>query len=357
MSRSGTDHLAYLDGWRGIAIIVVLVAHFQFGSAMWIGNFGVQLFFVLSGYLMGGLLFVKQVSLKDFFVRRITRIFPTFLVFVMVMVVYAAFLQPRPYVVPLEEILATLLFMRTYFPAEVSIDAGTWPIGHMWSLNVEEHSYMLLGAGALLVRSLRMKNAKLVFLWLSVLSVLFISLYYPTHQPDGATPWHRRSEAAALGLLASAAYRVTILNFPGRWFSRSAPLLPLLALGMAIVCYWIYARQGMFAHPSLKYTLVPLLLAYSINHLAHVPNLVRGALSSRILCWFGTCSFSLYLWQQPFYYAHEAFGMPLAPALLGALACGSLSFYLLENPLRLYLNQKWKSRTTKTVATTDPIAS
>jgi peptidoglycan/LPS O-acetylase OafA/YrhL len=343
MNSSTSPHLAYLDGWRGLAIVVVLFAHFQHEYFKWAGNLGVQLFFVLSGYLMGGLLFIKEVPLRDFFARRFSRILPTFLVFVTLMAIYAATLQKKPYLVPFDEFLATLVFARTYFPADISINAGTWQIGHMWSLNVEEHSYVLLALGALIVRTLGRKNLALIFLWLSVLAALFFTLYYPTHQPDGASPWHRRSEAAALGLLASAAYRVTLSRCSLRWLAHPWPALPLLSLVVAVFCYWIFAWHGS-AQPVLKYTLAPLLLAYSINHLGQAPDLVRRALSSRILCWFGTCSFSLYLWQQPFDQAYRALALPMLPMLMGALACGAVSFYCLENPLRLYLNKKWATR-------------
>jgi len=343
MKRNSSPHLAYLDGWRGLAIIVVLFAHFQHETFKWAGSLGVQLFFVLSGYLMGGLLFIKEVPLTDFFARRLSRILPTFLVFVALMALYAATLQPKPYSVPFGEFLSTLAFARTYFPADVSINAGTWQIGHLWSLNVEEHSYVLLACGALVVRMLGRKDAALVFLWLSVLAVLCVTLYYPAHLPDGASPWHRRSEAAALGLLASAAYRTTLSRASIAWLENPWPLLPLLSLAVAVFCYWIFAWHGS-AQPVLKYTIAPLLLAYSINHLAQAPALMRRALSSRILCWFGTCSFSLYLWQQPFDQAFRALKLPALPMLAGALVCGAVSFYCLENPLRLYLNEKWATR-------------
>jgi peptidoglycan/LPS O-acetylase OafA/YrhL len=356
MSPNNSPHLAFLDGWRGLAIVVVLVAHFQSNTLAWMGNLGVQLFFVLSGYLMGGLLFIKEVPLKDFFARRFTRVFPTFFVFIAAMAIYAMTLQPKLYAVPISEFLSTLAFARTYFPAEISISSGDWPIGHMWSLNVEEHSYILLGAGALLVRSLRQHGAALVFLWLSVLVVLFFTVYYPMHHPDGASAWHRRSEAAALGLLAAAAYRTTAASPSFGWTRNTPPALPLLSFVVAILCFWLNSRGGRFSGPILQYTLAPLLLAYSMNHLAQAPDVIRQALSSRVLCWFGTCSFSLYLWQQPFYYVHARFGMPIAPALIGALACGALSFYCLENPLRQYLNNQWRLRQQKKlVVCSDPV--
>ena len=348
--------IPYLDGWRGLAIIAVLVAHFQHQTLSWLGNFGVQLFFVLLGYLMGGLLFIKEVSLKDFFAKRFSRVLPTFFVFVTVMMVYAATLQPRSYSVPMSEFLSPLVFARTYFPADVSINSGTWPIGHMWSLNVEEHSYIVLGIGALVARNLRRKSVALGFLWLIVLAALFFSVYYPSHIPAGATEWHRRSKAAALGLLASAAYRVTAIHPSFKRLAATTSPACLISLAMALLCYCIYEVHGGTRSPILKYTLAPLFLAYSINHLLHAPEIFRRLLSSKLLCWFGTCSFSLYLWQQPFYYAYVEHGLPLVQALFGALICGTISFYCWESPVRNYLNKKWTPRNKTTLAQKSPVS-
>ena len=67
------NNLPYLDGWRGLAIVLVLQSHFGLGGG---GRLGVALFFALSGYLMGGLLFVRKPPLRQFWRRRVARIVP-----------------------------------------------------------------------------------------------------------------------------------------------------------------------------------------------------------------------------------------------------------------------------------------
>lgn len=333
MTKLGTGNIPYLDGWRGLAIIGVLISHFDLLAVDWMGQFGVQLFFVLSGYLMGGLLFIKHVRLSDFFVRRISRVFPTLWVFVAAMAVYAS-VQPKPYDVTFSEIAAVLTFTRTYL-GETNIWAREWAIGHVWSLSVEEHSYIFLAAGAFMVRG-KGKFAAPAFLALSVLMVLAVIIWYQMHPPAGLSPWYVRSEVAALGLLGAACYRVSADRMP--WLRKSHPILALIAFLVALLAYSIYAHKG------LQYTLAPLCLAYVINHLSGAPAWIHAALSNKVLRWFGLCSFSLYLWQQPFYYAYEMYGLPLVPALVLALVTGAISFYVLENPVRLYLNRKWAER-------------
>lgn len=89
-SRSAT---AYLDGWRGMAILLVLYAHFSLGAG---GDLGVLLFFVLSGLLVSDLLFQRQVGIGVFCWRRATRILPTFWLYLGAMAIYAGALQPVP---------------------------------------------------------------------------------------------------------------------------------------------------------------------------------------------------------------------------------------------------------------------
>src|ERR1044071_1561851 len=76
------QHLDYLDGWRGLAITFLLIGHFFRVPGMGFAVMGVALFFVLSGYLMGQLLFIKNTALDVFYRRRIARIIPAHLFFI-----------------------------------------------------------------------------------------------------------------------------------------------------------------------------------------------------------------------------------------------------------------------------------
>src|SRR4029078_3377116 len=85
-AKSGDPfHIAYLDGWRGMAIVLVLVAHFL-GTGHYIdaGRFGVDIFLVLFGMLISGTLFLKNIPLFTFYQRRISRIIPAFFLFTII---------------------------------------------------------------------------------------------------------------------------------------------------------------------------------------------------------------------------------------------------------------------------------
>jgi peptidoglycan/LPS O-acetylase OafA/YrhL len=333
MPIASNRNIPHLDGWRGTAILGVLLAHFLKLEAL--GGFGVQMFFVLSGLLMGQLLFVKQVGLKSFFFRRFSRVLPTFWLFTAAMVIYAAHFQRGAYHVPFSELASVLAFLRTYYPADPHIWSNNWPIEHFWSLNVEEHSYAYLALGAVLLRLFRRRPVLDIFLAGSTGVVLLLTAHQ-FHVLGDSTYWAIQSQYAALGLLASASYGVLKQKYASRLRIAVPGLLPILAFLIALLCYTSYRQQG------LHLTAAPLLLAFAVNHLNAVPVIVRKLLSAAWLRWLGVCSFSLYLWQQPFHHAAKHDPAHSMLYLIAAIAAGALSFYLFENPVRSRLNAWWE---------------
>jgi peptidoglycan/LPS O-acetylase OafA/YrhL len=355
---SSQAHLLYLDGWRGAAIITVLLSHFV-GTFLGAGTFGVELFFVLSGYLISGILFIDRVPLKSFFKRRISRIYPAFLFYLAAMYVYARYGSQNHYAVSLEELFFTLTFLRTYLPVDNSIWSELWPIGHIWSLNVEEHSYIWLGCGSFFCRRFKLPRLDWLFIFASLLaSCACVLLYAGYPETMVQSPWHLRTECAAVGLLAAAAYRITRYRFailqktPPRFF---APIL--LAIGI-----FFYSENDLLGAVSL---ITPICLALALNHLGETYSFILKFLSLAPLRWFGLCSFSIYLWQQPFYTAvmhREPWAVNIGQTVFSAIAnahipfaeevtgylvlipiiiIGATSCYAIENPCRRYLNKRW----------------
>ncbi|MDQ2819453.1 MAG: acyltransferase [Pseudomonadota bacterium] len=335
MQTKTIQSIPYLDGWRGLAILLVLVSHFLLGAG---GELGVALFFVLSGYLVSGMLFQRETGLGIFFWRRATRILPTFWLYLAVMAVYTAMLQPMPHTIPAGEMLATLTFLRTYLPPGESIWSAHWPIGHVWSLNVEEHAYLVLGLIAVLVRASGVKWLLRAALFGCVGASCVCIFYYSRTPPGAGSPWMLRSECAALGMLASAWIHTSRPLSTFSWIRNGHWSIAPLALLAGLLCYVPGAPY--LAAPGLA----PLLLALAVNYLDCAPPPLLRLLSLRFLRWCGMCSFSLYMWQQPFYKAIALYGLPRPAALAMALAVGTGAFYCFEKPLRQYLNRVWQER-------------
>lgn len=343
--------IPYLDGWRGVAILLVLIDHFLPHRYWYPGKLGVELFFVLSGLFMGRLLFIKKVPLSSFFAKRFSRIIPTFWVYVAAMWIYATFYQPKTAHVGIGELASILTFTSTYF---LSLWEAKWPIGQLWSLNVEEHSYVYLAIGAAVIARARGKISASGFLAVTLIAVCLVIVLYMCHVlVVTGSPWRIRSEVACIGLMASAA--ICVWREQGRMNWIENRIFPLAALAIGIVSF----RPRSTLQWNFMILVAPILFAFAVNYASTFPEILKRLLSLKVLRWFGTCSFSIYLWQGPFYDASIENGAPAALCLLGSLIVGALSFYLIENPTRIYLNRKWDERNTTRSAPstifTDPV--
>jgi hypothetical protein len=112
-----TKHVDYLDGWRGGAILLLLVGHFAAlptisGHSFYTGRLGVECFFVLSGRLMAEILFLRQIPIGIFYWRRISRIFPALWLFLGALT-FATVLYPQIDVTSLKA-LASVAFLVNY---------------------------------------------------------------------------------------------------------------------------------------------------------------------------------------------------------------------------------------------------
>lgn len=313
-----TKHVGYLDGWRGFAILGVLSAHFFPVAFMDSGRLGVDLFFALSGLLMSQILYERRVPLREFYSRRISRVIPAFVVYVIVVFFVGALAGVAT---DLHEFIATLTFLRTYLGD--SIWSSPVPIGHLWSLNVEEHTYIALATLTLVPGALKREGYALALLAALTLAA---NLYWSTHPIVDA---ELRTECAATGILASAGYRTFARRF------NPEPWMPVAALLAGAACYLSVA------HWALRPLVAPFLIAFAVNHLG-ASQALQKILQAAWLRHLGIWSFSLYLWQQPFFSMRHS--VPPAVGLAAAFVVGLASFYFLENPVRRWLNQRWSPK-------------
>jgi peptidoglycan/LPS O-acetylase OafA/YrhL len=320
------QHLPFLDGWRGLAILAVLVGHFlTSGTALYSGRLGVELFFVLSGRLMAQILFVERTPLTVFYFRRASRILPALIALTVALLLAQQVLGNVP--VTLWDAAMALTFTFNYAGAPNSA------LAHVWSLCIEEHAYLVLGLLAWVTRG-NPSTAKPMLVAIALLcmangalqTVLLERNYYDVY-------WHSDVRAASIFAGAALYLLAQHTHAPQSW-------VPLLSAGLGA------ALQFYKVPDPIKYSLGTALLAYGVATIEHAPLRLMRCLSSKALVLCGVWSYSLYLWQQPFYIAATGSHPINRCALLVAAAfCALVSFHLIEAPARAALNKRLKRNT------------
>lgn len=327
-----------LDGWRAVAISLVLWHHaamaFYPTEAQWenslsrFGAFGVDIFFALSGLLITRLLLLEHAKynslhLAGFYVRRAFRILPAFGLFLVGLTAIGAWISRA-------EILSSLLFFRNYLP----IDLGTPESMHLWSLAVEEHFYILWpGLLYLLLRHSRQLAANA-----AVMLAIGIGLWRmlePSLDPPlfPLVPEHFRTDLRLDALLWGSIVAFSLDGASIEEKLRSQLKLPawiaITALAVAGI-YYYSLLTGMFVA-----VLIPFVLAGTYLH----PDwLISRALSWGPVLWVGRISYSLYLWQQllllqPFGHSQESLLHSWPWNLVATFAIAACSYHFIEVPM------------------------
>ncbi|MGC5799155.1 acyltransferase family protein [Sphingomonas sp. NFX23] len=319
--------LDYLDGWRGIAIIVVLLGHFAPGIPQ-AGALGVDLFFVLSGRLMAKILIRDRYPLSDFFVRRFSRVYPALFVLATVMLIFSiigrALGKHYNSLITNIDYVSALTFWLNYKVAFIG-EAGA--LSHIWSLCVEEHSYIILAfMAAVASRSEKVGGVAFLIAAAAVLNGFLLSQHGGTeHQIF----W--RTDVRLAPLFFSFAF---YLASDRAKRVMSALCLPAFVIG----CILPFTEFPM----AIQVAATAVLLALSVNGLDGAADTIRRVLEHRPLRYIGIISYSLYLWQQPFFTMHERISSALL--LPAVVVCALASYYLVENPARAYINEHWSKR-------------
>jgi peptidoglycan/LPS O-acetylase OafA/YrhL len=326
MDQRVPHHLPCLDGWRAVAIVCLYVGHFFPVTGINLGAVGVHLFFVLSGLLMARILFVRPMPIPVFYKRRVARVFPSLYFYIFaIAALYAALGLPTSW----HEIVAAQSFTINYF---VGATTAVMPLGHVWSLCVEEHSYVLLSLVALGHRAGKLDARRTV----GLLAVLWAAcgLAYWSICPHEHLAFDRwlHSEVSAFGIFAAT---WLLLWLDGARLRQSRPWMFVVLALVGFGAHWWSVALPLTAVFGTG------AFALAVNLVERAPRAVQWLLSRAPLRQLGLWSFSLYLWQQPFYLMVWRRGLPAWQGMLLALGTGIVAYYLLERPVRAWLNQRW----------------
>ncbi len=299
-AKKGSDRSRTLDALRAVAILLVLGRHASVAE-VWtrIGWCGVDLFFVISGFLISGLLFQEykrfgDIRLKTFWLRRGLKIYPAFYVYTLVLTLILASKMPGfPGAnVPVRPLLMDATFLSSYFQGLS---------GHTWSLAIEEHFYFLLPVFLLVLLKLRPKkedpfaSIPFVFLLIASASLWLRVAARPANPQDYFSylfPTHLRMDGLFCGVMIGY-----LFHFKPKLLSRVAGW-PLLIAGIALLTPIYFFEIENWNMYTWGLTCTFLGFACIVICAIHVP-LERGrllALPVDLLARIGFYSYSIYLW-------------------------------------------------------------
>ena len=363
---TGFDHIQGLDGLRAFSVIAVLLYHAHFGWASG-GFLGVEVFFVISGFLITGLLLKEharqgRIQIGQFLLRRARRLLPALFALLLCVTVYGwLFLGPessqfRP------DLVTSLFYVENWYQifsgSSYFADQGLPLLRHLWSLAVEEQFYFawpILVAACLAFRKTRTWTLLGVTAVLAGASCL---LAYRLADPFNASAMlaseslnrvYLGTDTRALGLLLGALLAMVLALRPAsprtrRWAGAAVDLAAFLALAglgtimatLDIQAPWLY--RGGF----LGVDVLTLILLFSL--VSASASWMRVLLRWAPLEWVGKRSYGLYLWHWPvFRLLRPDQGGVLAPVLclLVTLALTEASYRWIELPIRSQGFLKW----------------
>jgi peptidoglycan/LPS O-acetylase OafA/YrhL len=332
-----------LDILRAIAILLVLGRHFPH-YAFWgqIGWIGVDLFFVLSGFLISGILFqeFKQtgtIRFSRFIVRRGLKIWPALYFFLICMAAPLA-LSHQPFPRDLFAAAAGFYINYSFSIAHHGVVRSTsFVLSHTWSLAVEEHFYLFLPLLLILLIRFRRNFRLIPFLFAGIVA-LSLALRVMTH-PLEAYATHLRMDGLFAGVTLAYLYHFKPSGF--QELTRNYVLLFLLPAMIVPALYPWESRVMQTVGLSCLWAAFSLLVAWASVRRASSR---LGQFLARALAFVGLHSYSIYLWHAPlavlFRFSHLASATSFWGYIVAAIGVGAGMSRVIEQPV-LRLRDKW----------------
>ena len=344
-----------IDGLRAIAIGAVIFYHAQiniFGFQLFRGGFiGVDIFFVISGYLITSIILKELVttgsfSFKNFYERRVRRILPALLFVMLVSLPFAwMYLLPNNFVDFSKSILYSLGFSSNFYfhysSQQYGAESGLFkPFLHTWSLSVEEQYYILFPIVLLIIFKYFRK-----YLIHILIFAFFVSL--------GLADWGSRNHPSFnFYVLPTRVWELlagSILAYfeirSGHRSKHQALNLILPTIGLLLISHSILFFDDKMFHPSF-YTLSPIIGVCLIIWFSNLNEITTKVLSTKLFVSIGLISYSLYLWHYPiFAFARISEFMEgnfVNKIFIGfaILSFSIISYYCVERPSR---NKQYKT--------------
>jgi peptidoglycan/LPS O-acetylase OafA/YrhL len=311
LAQINAGHIKGLDFLRALSILLVIIGHRTEDRIAYLpalSGLGVSIFFVLSGFLITGLLLDEfqrsnTIELISFYKRRAARLLPAFYLYLLLAIVAIAI---GNHAIPWPAIISSIFYVTNYYQAFTGAAANI--VSHCWSLAVEEQFYVIWPLTLLLV--LRFKARLLLILALLVLAVWCWRMWLATLSPPPIDYLYRsletRGDALAIGALFAALIRSSdwrpkmAILINNLWLALILPIV-LLLLNLLESNGVIFKYGICYAFESI---VIALLLLITISH-ANKKNIAARILNQPVFVKMGQVSYGMYLF-------HGLIGYPVA---------------------------------------------
>ena len=353
-----SKYVPALDGLRALAVLAVIFYHMSMPWAPG-GLLGVTIFFVLSGYLITGLLLREYVdtgtiSLSNFWLRRVRRIIPAVVfavlgtAFLCTIFNHALLTRMRPDVIP------SLLFYNNWWQifngASYFDNIGNSPLQHFWSLSIEEQFYVIWPVLLLVCMKFGVSKKNLMrgIIVLIVLSAVDMALQYSPNADPSRVYFGTDTRAFSLliGSLLAFAWPYQRLRDGSGGNMDGRQELILNIVGIAAIAGLIAMIATTDGYSPFNYrgglVLCSLLTAAAIASMVHPASWIGRFFSLGPLVWIGKISYSMYLWHWPIILLMTGSNVigsevPLLwriVQLVVIFAISAFSYFIVENPIR-----------------------
>jgi peptidoglycan/LPS O-acetylase OafA/YrhL len=352
---AATKPLGYqpsLDGVRAIAVIAVMTYHAGMTHVRG-GYLGVDVFFVLSGFLITSLLVTEfgrdgHIKLSRFYTRRLRRLLPAVLVMLAFVAVYVQRFPHEKYSIGVHrDVVGTLLYVANWVAvAHSRVDQGFNMLAHTWSLSIEEQFYFVWPLALFLLLRARAPRALVVGLTGGGYVVACVERVVLLHRAGRVTPWLFFSTDARGGTLLLGCFLGLVISWGlvPQWTKRFA--VPATFIGLAALAYAFISVRYAFA-PHRAFTeglgLIGVSTALVIFGVVTSPNNVAARLLALPpVVWIGKVSYGLYLWHLPIFVIIRQDNHDLGlntwqihiVQFAVTLAIVTASYYVIEQPIR-----------------------
>jgi peptidoglycan/LPS O-acetylase OafA/YrhL len=315
-----------IDGLRAISVFAIIIYHANFiffDYHLLKGGFvGVDIFFVISGYLIGNIilkefLMKNKFSFKKFYERRARRILPVLLFVILIsLIVGYFFLLPDSYKNFSRSAISSIFFISNFYFWSTNSIYGSEnvllkPLAHTWSLSIEEQFYIFFPIFILIIFKFLKKYFFQIFFCLFLSSLIFanwssktyLDFTYEIYGRD--INFHNMNfyllPSRIFELLAGAMLSYIKLNQKYKIKFNLVPNEILTFFGVILIFYsFIFFEYGNIFHPSFI-TLIPVAGTMLIIFFSNNKDFIAKILSNKILVFFGLISYSLYIWHYPIF--------------------------------------------------------